>query len=77
MALCETRRLLLMGRTEGRMITDELRQLIPINGIVYIYPADLKELADRIDEQHQRDLSAAYQRGYEDAEEAATWRDGR
>lgn len=37
-------------------ITDELRQLIPINGIVYIYPEDLETIADRIDEQHRKAL---------------------
>ena len=38
------------------MITDELRQLIPINGIVYIYPEDLETIADRIDAQHRKAL---------------------
>ena len=38
------------------MISDELRQLIPINGIVYIYPEDLETIADRIDAQHRAAL---------------------
>ena len=57
-------------------ITDELREWAKTKCFEW-RAYELLAIADRIDEQHRRALAAAYQDGYEAAEEAATWMDER